>query len=196
MNDPMGFIILLGLISVTFALAMAVRENVLLLMEKVFDKPRLLFYFKSEDVEKMYYDFQERYLNFPHYGSDEAAGFDIKASENVTLDPGQFMMIRTGVHFDIPEGYELQVRSRSGLAAKDGIQVLNSPGTVDSDYTGEVKVILKNGGAGRRTITKGERIAQLVFARVADRPETKQVYDKDSLGKTNRGEGGFGSTGK
>ena len=166
----------------------------------LFNKPTvqgntLRYFFQSDAIEAMYYDEDADDIRFPHYGSDEAAGFDIRAAEVVTLDPGQFMTIKTGIHFDIPEGYELQIRSRSGLAAKHGIQVLNSPGTIDSDYTGELKVILRNGGANRYTIRFAERIAQAVFAKVAKRPQAEQVHNKQMLTVSLRGEGGLGSTG-
>ena len=178
----------------------ALAISVGLFMNGLFNRPTLVtpelfYYFQSEQIEAMYYDEQEDYLRFPHYGSDKAAGFDIKASQNVTLDPGQFMVVPTGVHFNIPDGYELQVRSRSGLAAKHGIQVLNSPGTIDSDYVGEVKVILRNGGANRYTVKFGERIAQIVFAKMEDAPKAIQLKEKSLLGMTLRGEGGLGSTG-
>lgn len=157
--------------------------------------PTLGYHFSDAGAEAMYFSEEEDTIVFPHYGSDEAAGFDIRSNETVTVDPGQFITVRTGLHFGIPVGYELQIRTRSGLAAKYGIHVLNSPGTIDSDYTGELKVILRNSGATRRVINLGERIAQAVFAKVASRPETKQHASKDTLKKTERGESGLGSTG-
>jgi dUTP pyrophosphatase len=100
-------------------------------------------------------------------------------------------MIPTGLSFAIPEGYEIQVRPRSGLAAKNGVTVLNTPGTIDSDYRGEVKVILINHGKDAFTVNNGDRIAQLIVA-----PVTQGIFEKtDELDSTERGEGGFGSTG-
>lgn len=129
----------------------------------------------------------------PEYKTSGAAGADVCAflSEPVVIKSGEFVMIPTGLSFAIPEGYEIQVRPRSGLAAKNGVTVLNTPGTIDSDYRGEVKVILINHGKDSFTVNNGDRIAQLIVA-----PVTQGVFEKtDELDSTERGEGGFGSTG-
>ena len=129
----------------------------------------------------------------PEYKTSGAAGADVCAflSEPVVIKSGEFAMIPTGLSFAIPEGYEIQVRPRSGLAAKNGVTVLNTPGTIDSDYRGEVKVILINHGKDAFTVNNGDRIAQLIVA-----PVTQGVFEKtDELDSTERGEGGFGSTG-
>lgn len=129
----------------------------------------------------------------PDYETPSAAGMDLRADlENpVTLAPGERRLVSTGLSLEIPEGYEAQVRPRSGLALKHGVTVLNAPGTIDADYRGEVGVILINHGIQSYSIQPSERIAQLVFARVA-RAELVAV---DSLADTERGEGGFGHTG-
>tara|TARA_R110001592_G_scaffold357071_4_gene659772 strand:+ start:1847 stop:2425 length:579 start_codon:yes stop_codon:yes gene_type:complete len=132
----------------------------------------------------------------PEYATEGAAGFDFRANLNkeIKLNPGEYTMVPTGLYFELPEHLELQVRPRSGLAAKHGVTVLNSPGTVDSDYRGEVKVILINHGKDTFTIQNGERVAQGVLSNAIGK--TLVNFDKvDSLNETNRGEGGFGSTG-
>lgn len=129
----------------------------------------------------------------PEYKTSGAAGADLCAllESPLTIPAGKFAMVPTGLFFEIPEGYEIQVRPRSGLAAKNGVTVLNTPGTIDSDYRGEVKVILINLGEADFTINSGDRIAQMVIA-----PVTQAVFTvTDSLSATQRGEGGFGSTG-
>jgi len=131
-------------------------------------------------------------LPLPSYASDGAAGLDIVAAEGLTLAPGARHAVATGFAIAIPEGYEVQVRPRSGLALKHGITCLNTPGTIDSDYRGEVKVILANLGGEPFEIRRGERIAQLVPAPVL-RAAFREV---DELGSTERGAGGFGSTGR
>lgn len=129
----------------------------------------------------------------PVYKTAGAAGCDVCAflSEPVTLKPLERALVPTGLCFSIPEGYEIQVRPRSGLAAKNGVTVLNTPGTIDSDYRGEVKVILINLGSEPFTIKSGDRIAQLIVSPVTTGCFT-QVADLD---ETERGAGGFGSTG-
>ncbi len=129
----------------------------------------------------------------PAYATAGSAGMDITAAlaEPMILEPGAIVMIPTGIAIALPQGFECQVRSRSGLAAKHGIFALNAPGTIDSDYRGEIKVILANSGKSSYAIQPGERIAQLVIARY----ETVQWELVDSLDKTERGIGGFGSTG-
>ncbi len=127
----------------------------------------------------------------PTYMTDGAAGMDLAAAEAVTLAPGARALVGTGLAIAVPPGHEAQVRPRSGLAAKHGVTCLNSPGTIDSDYRGEVKVLLVNHGAEPFAVTPGLRIAQLVVAPVA-RAEVQVV---DELPPTGRGGGGFGSTG-
>jgi dUTP pyrophosphatase len=129
----------------------------------------------------------------PAYATAGSAGMDIIAAlaEPMILEPGAIVMIPTGIAIALPQGFECQVRSRSGLAAKHGIFALNAPGTIDSDYRGEIKVILANSGKASYAIQPGERIAQLVIARY----ETVQWELVDSLDETERGIGGFGSTG-
>jgi len=131
----------------------------------------------------------------PVYGSSQAAGADLCACLGIgltmTIEPHKWAMVPTGVRISLPAGYEAQVRPRSGLAAKFGISVLNSPGTVDSDYRGEIKVILINHSDVPFVIKDGDRIAQMVVAR----HETASFTVVTSLDETARGEGGFGSTG-
>ena len=130
-------------------------------------------------------------LPLPSYASPGAAGMDVVAAEDVDLAPGQRHAVATGFQVAIPEGYEIQVRPRSGLAFKHGISVPNSPGTIDSDYRGEVKILLINHGNEIFAVRRGERIAQLVPAAV-----TRAMFDEvHALDDTHRGAGGFGSTG-
>jgi dUTP pyrophosphatase len=131
-------------------------------------------------------------LPLPAYASEHAAGLDVVAAESLTLQPGERRAVATGFAIAIPEGYEVQVRPRSGLALKHGITCLNTPGTIDSDYRGEVKVILANLGSEAFAVVRGERIAQLVPAPVL-RASFREV---GSLSDTLRGSGGFGSTGR
>ena len=132
-------------------------------------------------------------LPLPSYESASAAGMDLPAAvtADVILDPGERGLIATGLAIALPDGYEAQIRPRSGLAARNGITVLNTPGTVDADYRGEVKVILVNLGNEPFTVTRGMRIAQMVIAPVVQ-AAMEQV---DELPETARGAGGFGSTG-
>jgi dUTP pyrophosphatase len=133
-------------------------------------------------------------LPLPARMTSGSSGCDIAAALEtpLLLNPGQRAMIPTGLVFEIPEGYEVQIRPRSGLAAKHGITVLNTPGTIDADYRGEVKIILINLGDSAFTINRGERIAQAVPAAVAN---TCCFVEKTDISSTNRGEGGFGHTG-
>lgn len=129
----------------------------------------------------------------PAYGSTGASGFDLRANneDNITIPVGGTALVPTGLHMAIPAGFEMQVRSRSGLAAKNNVFVLNTPGTVDSDYRGEVKVILHNAGTEPFTVQTGDRIAQGVIC-----PVVHAVWNVvESLDSSDRGEGGFGSTG-
>jgi dUTP pyrophosphatase len=133
-----------------------------------------------------------RDLPAPSYASAGAAGLDVVSAESLTLAPGTRHAVATGFAIAIPEGYEVQVRPRSGLALKHGITCLNTPGTIDSDYRGEVKVILANLGSEPFEIVRGERIAQLVPA-----PVLRAAFvEADALDETGRGAGGFGSTGR
>jgi len=136
-----------------------------------------------------------RDLDLPRYQSDGAAGMDllaaISARRPLRLAPGARALIPTGLVLQLPAGFEAQVRPRSGLALRYGLTVLNSPGTIDCDYRGEVKVLLANFGAASCTIARGERIAQLVFQRV----ERVSLREIDEASSTPRGAGGFGSTG-
>jgi dUTP pyrophosphatase len=128
----------------------------------------------------------------PKYQSDEAAGFDLHSVEDMILKKGERAAVKTGLAMQIDKGYELQVRARSGLALKKGIALVNAPGTVDSDYRGEIMVILINLGEEDFHIKVGDRIAQAVLKEVVQ----AQILEVDELDTTSRGEGGFGSTGK
>ena len=135
-------------------------------------------------------------LELPAYETSGAAGMDLRAavsdSAPIELKPGERAIVPTGLRLAIPEGYEIQIRPRSGLAARHGITCLNTPGTIDSDYRGEVKVILVNLGDAPFTIGRAERIAQMVLA-----PVTQLTWNQvASLDETARGKGGFGSTGR
>lgn len=130
-------------------------------------------------------------LTLPAYATDGAAGMDVVSAEDVTLDPGQRHPVATGLAMAIPHGYEIQVRPRSGLALKHGITVPNTPGTIDSDYRGELKVIMINHGNEPFVIARGDRVAQLVVAPVTQ----GQWLEVEELDATERGAGGFGSTG-
>ncbi len=129
----------------------------------------------------------------PSYQSSGSSGMDVRAhlSESLVIKPGRSVLVPTGLYLEIPSGYEVQVRSRSGLALKNGIMVLNSPGTIDSDYRGEIKVILMNLSSEDFVINNNDRIAQLVLSRY----EKAELVLSDQLEETERGSGGFGSTG-
>ena len=129
----------------------------------------------------------------PVYSSDAASGADLKADiqQELVIKPGSIAMVPTGIFLEIPPGFEAQVRPRSGLAAKSGITVLNTPGTIDADYRGEVRVILINLGSSDFVINRGDRIAQMVFAPVV-RAQFEKTFE---LNESERGSGGFGSTG-
>lgn len=127
----------------------------------------------------------------PNYQTKGAAGFDLYSIEDVVLNPGERKLIKTGLAFEIEYGYEVQIRPRSGLAYKYGITVLNSPGTIDSDYRGEIKVLLINHSDEAFNIKKGDRIAQAVLAKVIQ----ADIIEVKELSVTTRGDKGFGSTG-
>jgi dUTP pyrophosphatase len=134
-------------------------------------------------------------LPLPAYQSAHAAGFDLLAAVpedgSITLDPSDRVLVPTGLVFELPQGYEAQIRPRSGLALKHGVTVLNSPGTIDADYRGEVKVLLINLGNAPFLVQRGDRIAQAVIGPVAQ----AEIAEADALNETDRGAGGFGSTG-
>ncbi len=133
-------------------------------------------------------------LELPFYATEQAAGADLRAAvdEDVILQPGEHKLIKTGFAMALAEGFEAQIRPRSGLAYKHGITVLNSPGTIDADYRGEVGVILINHGKEPFVITRGERIAQMIVA-----PFVQAAFSEvTELSDTARGEGGFGSSGR
>ena len=135
-------------------------------------------------------------LPLPAYQTAHAAGLDLTAAvaddAPLTLEPGRSALVPTGLHIALPEGFEAQVRPRSGLAAKHGVTVLNAPGTIDADYRGEIGVLLINHGQAPFVIRRGERIAQLVIAKV----EKALWQSVDTLPDSARGTGGFGSTGR
>lgn len=133
-------------------------------------------------------------LPLPDYHSLHAAGMDLMAAvkERVVIEPGRWSLVPTGIAIEVPDGYEAQVRPRSGLALNHGVSLVNTPGTIDADYRGEVGVILINFGTEPFTVRRGDRVAQMVFSRVT-RAEIQEVVD---LTETKRGDGGFGHTGK
>lgn len=131
-------------------------------------------------------------LPLPTYETAGAAGMDLRAAESVTLEPGARHLVSTGLSIALPEGFEAQVRPRSGLAVKHGVTVLNAPGTIDCDYRGEIKVPLINHGQDSFIIARGDRIAQMVIA-----PVTRINWaEVETLDETARGAGGFGSSGR
>jgi dUTP pyrophosphatase len=133
-------------------------------------------------------------LPLPAYQTAGAAAFDLRATvtDSITMQPHERAIVPTGIHIALPQGYELQLRGRSGLAAKHGVGLVNGIGTIDSDYRGEIHVILINHGSEPFVIDRGDRIAQAVVARY----ETAEWQESDSLEVTSRGTGGFGSTGR
>jgi len=144
---------------------------------------------KIERIDKSFSD-----IPLPEYQTEDSSGFDVRAAvENeLLIAKGKIALVPTNLRMEIPKGFEIQVRPRSGLAAKNGIGVLNSPGTIDADYRGEVKVILFNFGEEDFVVKRGDRIAQLVLAGVIQ----ADLIETENLSKTDRGEGGFGHTGK
>jgi len=146
------------------------------------------------DVQFCWFDQQaQQDLSLPGYGSGQAAGMDVAAAiaGDRILEPGEISLVPTGFGVALPEGYELQVRPRSGLAVKHGITIINAPGTIDADYRGEVRIGLVNLGRESYTIRRGDRIAQLVLAPVCQ----ARLLLTDCLDDTERGSGGFGHTG-
>jgi dUTP pyrophosphatase len=130
----------------------------------------------------------------PSYATGGAAGADVRSAEPgpVTIESGERAAVATGLVFEIPEGWEIQVRPRSGLAWRQGLTVVNAPGTIDSDYRGEVKVLLVNLGSERLTVERGDRVAQLILSPV----HRAMFVEVEALTETERAEGGFGSTGR
>jgi dUTP pyrophosphatase len=147
-------------------------------------KPDVIVKIKKYDETKI------DYFNL-RYATEGSAGMDIYSIEETSLEPGEYKAISTNIAVELPEGYEIQVRPRSGLAIKNGISVINSPGTVDSDYRGEIKVLLINHSKEVFNIKPGDRIAQLVVCKY----EKAKLIQVQELSDTKRGEGGFGSTG-
>ena len=131
-------------------------------------------------------------LPLPAYATPGSAGLDLRAAIALTLKPGKRALVPTGLAIALPEGFEAQVRPRSGLAVKHGITVLNAPGTIDADYRGEIQVPLINHGQADFAVARGERIAQMIIARV----EQVELVEVDALDETARGTGGFGSSGR
>lgn len=131
----------------------------------------------------------------PEYATSGASGFDLRANEDTVLRAGEFKAISTGLYFELPETYEIQVRPRSGLAVKNGVTVLNSPGTVDSDYRGEIKVILINHSKVDFNISKGDRIAQAIISYVLSKNIIELTKVDSISNNTDRNTNGFGSTG-
>lgn len=128
----------------------------------------------------------------PMYQTDQSVGADLTSIEDVELNPGEFKLVKTGISVELPRGTEMQIRPRSGLAFKHGVTVLNAPGTIDSDYRGEVGVLLINHGQSLFRVNKGDRIAQAVLAKAI----LMNYKLAKSLDSTDRGDGGFGSTGR
>jgi dUTP pyrophosphatase len=143
-------------------------------------------------VKRLNEDFAD--VALPYYSTPGSAGMDIRAAikEDIHIEPGKVELIPTNISVEIPLGYEIQVRPRSGLAANHSIGILNSPGTIDSDYRGEVKIILMNFGKVDFKISKGDRIAQLIVSKVY----TAKMVEVKDLNSSSRGSGGFGHTGK
>ena len=134
-----------------------------------------------------------KYINLPRYETEGSSGMDLSANinSNIEIGPGDSRIIPTGISVSIPKNFEIQIRPRSGLAAKNQISVLNTPGTIDADYRGEIKVILINLGKKKFILEKGSRIAQMVLCPIAK----AKIREVENLEKTDRGSGGFGSTG-
>ena len=142
----------------------------------------MLLKFKRLDPER------DNDILLPSYATEHSSGLDLRSVEEVTFKPGEWKLVPTGLAVEIPEGYEGQVRPRSGLAVKHGITCLNTPGTIDADYRGEVKVLLINLGTEPVAFKRGERIAQLIISRY----ERVEVVEAEELADSERGAGGFG----
>lgn len=140
---------------------------------------------------KIFREGKSKEFPLPEYATPFSSGVDLRASEDLVLLPGEWIPVPTGLKIELPEGFEGQVRPRSGLAARHGVTVLNAPGTIDSDYRGEIRVLLINQGREPFSIAAGDRIAQLVLA-----PVSRISWSEETLAESLRGEGGFGSTGR
>jgi len=143
---------------------------------------------KIQRIDKKFND-----IELPAYATSGSSGLDLRAAveDKIVIEKGKVVLVPTNLRIEIPSGYEVQIRPRSGLAAKHGIGVLNSPGTIDSDYRGEIKVILFNFGDSDFVINRGDRIAQMVISKVY----CAEILETDQLNASTRGEGGFGHTG-
>ena len=143
-------------------------------------------------IKRLSAEFED--IPIPSYATSGSAGMDIRAAvkDEIIIEPSSIILVPTNLSVEIPKGYEIQVRPRSGLAANHGIGILNSPGTIDSDYRGEIKIIMINLGKKKFVIKRGDRIAQLVVSKVY----TTNLIQSDSLNHSQRGKGGFGHTGK
>lgn len=153
---------------------------------------------QESDYYKINFNFANKSNNpDPDYATAGSSGFDLRADlkEPITIHVGKTTIVPTGLYFEIPENFEIQIRPRSGLAAKNGVTVLNTPGTIDADYRGEIKVILINHGKEDFIIQNGDRIAQAVIASVIGKNVIKLVKQDNVSNDTERGSGGFGSTG-
>lgn len=150
----------------------------------------------SEQIEIKIKRLSEKFsdIPLPSYATEGSAGMDIRAAVNdeLIIEPGKVVLVPTNLSVEIPKGFEIQVRPRSGLAANHSIGILNSPGTIDSDYRGEVKIILMNFGDRPFTIHRGDRIAQLIVSKVY----SAKIVEAENLNSSSRGDGGFGHTGK
>ncbi len=133
-----------------------------------------------------------REFPLPAYGTPRSAGVDLRSSEDAMIQPGERASVSTGLYMELPEGYEAQIRPRSGLAIQNGVTILNAPGTIDSDYRGEIRVLLVNLGNEPFSIAAGDRIAQMIVAPVSQ----VEWVETDELCDSQRGDGGFGSTGR
>lgn len=151
------------------------------------------FFFVEMKIKIKKFDDKKNFC-IPEYATEGSSGLDLfsASKKTITINPGKYMLIPTNIILEIPNGYEGQIRPRSGLALKNGITVLNSPGTIDSDYRGEVKVLLFNHGKKPFKVKYGERIAQLIISKY----ERIEIEMSDKLSDTVRGKGGYGSTGK
>jgi dUTP pyrophosphatase len=150
----------------------------------------------SDEIKIKIKRLSDEFLNIPlpHYATNGSAGMDIRAAlkDDLIIHSGKVELVATNISVEIPAGYEIQVRPRSGLAAKHSIGILNSPGTIDSDYRGEIKIIIMNFGKEDFLISSGDRIAQLVVSKVY----TAKIEEVDDLNSSHRGDGGFGHTGR
>ncbi len=138
---------------------------------------------------------EDKEIPLPTYATSGASGMDLMAIEDIVIPPKKWCAVRTGLRIELPPGYEAQIRPRSGLALKHGITVLNTPGTIDPDYRGEIKVILINHGDEPYLVRKGDRIAQMVITKI-EKVNLWEEINIETLTETERGEGGFGHTGR